>query len=140
MFDSKKFIKNDSLDLAVEKRKIKKLLFNQAKNEFSDTNPFRLKYYTCVNECLHNSNLIGKVLDKCIVQCKFKLQKVEKYVEQTNQHAKVKVQRCIKAKRSWARQFDRDLATEEKGVWECLNRYHRRYLYYYPSIRDTQFT
>jgi hypothetical protein len=136
MFDNAIYTATDDFDTAKEKRKIKKMLFNKAKTEFSDLDPFKYKYYECVNRCLHNENIEGKELDKAIVQCKFNLQQIEKYVSDTNQHAKIKINRCIKSKREWARKLNRDLATEEKGVWECLNRYHRRYLYYFPGIRD----
>jgi hypothetical protein len=139
MFDNRQYVHTDSLDTAIQARKIKKILFNLSKQAFSDIKPFRLKYYQCINESLHNPELAGKNLDKSIVLCKSKLQKVQKYIEDTNQHAKIKVQRCIKSKRLWSRNFSKDLETEETGTWECLNRYHRRYLYYYPPIRDNQF-
>ena len=138
MFDQASFSYADDFETAKEKRKIKKVLFNNAKNAFTNTSSFKLKYYQCVNTCLNNEDIEGKELDKAIIQCKFKLQQVEKYINDTNQHAKIKLQRCIHSKRAWARNFSKDLATEEKGVWDCLNRYHRRYLYYYPGIRDNQ--
>ena len=100
MFDSRKYEYQETYDTAKEKRKIKKLLFNLSKEEFSNLDPFRMKYYSCVNECLHNNQLQGKNLDRAIVQCKLRLQKVEKYVNDINQHAKIKVQRCIASKRS----------------------------------------
>ena len=137
MFDERQYECKDSLDTAREKHKMKKILFNLSKAEFSDMNPFRLKYYACVNEHLHNTQLAGKDLDKAIVHCKYKLERIERYINETNQHAKIKVKRCTQSKREWARQFGRDLIIEEKGAWECLNRYHRRYMYYYPGIRDS---
>ena len=139
MFDKKTFAFKDSWEEAKELKKVKKLLFNHSKSEFSDLSTFRLKYYKCVNTLLHNDLLEGKNLDKGIVQCKTKLKHVENYINEINQHAKIKVNRCINSKREWARKFNHDLRSEELGVWDCLNRYHRRYLYYYPGIRDTKY-
>jgi hypothetical protein len=140
MFDTEKYEFLDTYETAKQASKIKKILFDLAKSDFSDTKPFKLQYYACVNESLHNTELQGKNLDKSIIQCKVKFQNIEKYINDTNQHAEIKVKRCIKSKKQWARQFNRDIKTEEKGVWECLNRYHRRYLYYYPDIKNKQFS
>ncbi|OMJ65810.1 hypothetical protein SteCoe_37587 [Stentor coeruleus] len=140
MFDDRVYIYQDNYDTAKEKRKIKKSLYNMAKLDFSNSNLYKLKYYQCVNEALHNPTIEGKNLDKTIVQCKLKLQKLERFISDTNQHAHIKVQRCVNSKREWARKLGRDLATEEEGVWDCLNRYHRRYLYYYPSFKESKFS
>ena len=99
MFDNKKYEFVLNFDTASQKSKIKQILFDLAKDQFSDTKQYKLRYYACVNESLKNEKIEGKDLDKAIVQCKFKLQQLEKYVKDTNQHAAIKVRRCIKSKR-----------------------------------------
>lgn len=139
MFDNSSFAFKETWEEAKERRKLKKILLNKTKAEFSDLSAFKLRYYKCVNNMLYNDLLDGRNLDKGIAQCKLKLQGVEIYVNEINKHAKIKVNRCINSRREWAKLFDHDLRDEELGIWDCLNQYHRRYLYYYPGIRDSKY-
>jgi len=126
----------DNHHTAKEKRKLKKILFKKARQEFSDLRGYKLKYYGCVHEALTNPLLEGKELDKQIVKCKVPLIEVANFIERTNNHARIKVKRCVKSKREKVRDQKGELSKEEMAEWECINRYHRRYLYYYPAQRD----
>lgn len=100
MFDNDpSFLPDDNYHTAKERRIIKKILFNEAKTEFSNLNPYKMFYYKCVHSALSDSVLEGKELDKRILQCKIPLEEVQNYVDRTNQHARIKVKRCTKAKR-----------------------------------------
>lgn len=134
MFDNDPpFQPSPTYSTAKERRKLKKHLLNTAKQEFSDPYPLQMSYYQCLHTVLTNSDLQGKDLDKQILACKIPLDKGLKFIEQTNQHARIKVKRCTKSQRSWVRQWKGDMIQEEDAEWDCINRYHRRYLYYYPN-------
>mmetsp|Transcript_30541 Transcript_30541/g.30209 ORF Transcript_30541/g.30209 Transcript_30541/m.30209 type:complete len:102 (+) Transcript_30541:21-326(+) len=100
MFDQDPpFVVGNDYHTAKEKRIIKKMLFNEAKANFSNLSTFRMSYYQCVHSALADQGLQGKELDKRILQCKIPVEEVKNYIDRTNQHARIKVKRCIKSKR-----------------------------------------
>ena len=134
MFDNDpNFQPEASYHTAKDRRKLKKELLNLARAEFSDPYPLKMSYYNCLSNALKDSSIQGKDLVKQILACKIPLEKGLKFIEETNSHARIKVKRCTKSQRGWVRQWKGDLAAEEDAEWECMNRYHRRYLYYYPN-------
>jgi hypothetical protein len=72
-------------------------------------------------------------IDGKMQECLNKMKRVEKFIDDTNFHAGVKVRRCVAAKRERLRKWEGSLADEEDAHWKCVNNYHRRYLYYYPG-------
>lgn len=98
-----------------------------------------MDYYRCVNTALKSESLSGAALDSQIVLCRTPLDDMLRHIEKVNEHALIKVKRCIRSKRNWADRTSGSRADIEEGEWECLNRYHRRYLYYYPRLRDEQY-
>lgn len=98
-----------------------------------------MEYYRCVLRALENESLKGDLLDKGIVGCKVPLEDIQRHIEKTNEHAAIKVRRCTRSQRAWAVRMGGGRQAAEEGEWECMNRYHRRYLYYYPRLRDEQY-
>ena len=129
---------------AKNNRKLKKELFAIAREQYSDPVKFQvwvtqMDYYRCVNSALKSDSLSGPSLDQQILVCKTPLTDMLRHIEKTNEHAHIKVKRCVRSKRSWAERNHSSQADIEASEWDCLNRYHRRYLYYYPRLRDEQY-
>ena len=139
MFDQAKFKFDGSDEQALERKRIKKLLFSQAQSSFSDNREVKMLYYKCVNNVLNNPVIENKEADKELIKCKLRFDSILNHMEETNKHVKIKIDRCIESKRNWSRKFDFSLAYEMNGIWECYNRFHRRYLYYYPRILKNKF-
>jgi hypothetical protein len=139
MFENSQFLFDKSHQQALERLKIKKILFQKAKESYSDDRELRLVYYKCVNSVLNNPSYENSEADKEILRCKMKLDSIFHHIEDTNKHARIKVDRCITSKKSWTRRLKMSLTYEVDHIWECYNRYHRRYLYYYPGILKEKF-
>lgn len=133
MFDNNVFTLKDSWEEAKELRKLKKILLNKTRSEFSDLEQYRYDYYLCVNNILKDEQIKGKFLDHGIISCKIRMNSVKNLINELNKHAQIKVNRCINSKREMHRKLNFDMKSEEKALWTCMNNYHRRYLFYYPN-------
>ena len=58
--------------IAKDSRKLKKILFNESRDLFSDPTPHQYQYYKCVNEMLSNVLISDSEIDSKLEDCRSK--------------------------------------------------------------------